>query len=210
MPLGFLIHSASSRNEYQESFSGGRGISYFSLYNEPLQAKDESIVVNSRGGRLGSEMSRLPNSLVNRPRDRGKVSRTRRPPSIYSDEDSWYSFVLEDEATTRIYCGCIYNCIVYSAVPGFSLPISSSEVKILLLCYAFFSCTSRTEQIFKKKRKGRRPSLWRADNVIWQEPIGFVTALVLQPYRYLAGPIALQWSVNCRGRSQRKCIFFSW
>jgi hypothetical protein len=56
------------------------------------------IPVTGRGGPLGCETPRLPNVLHNRFTDGGKVySFTRRPP--LTQEDPWYSFLLEAEST---------------------------------------------------------------------------------------------------------------
>jgi hypothetical protein len=62
--------------------------------------KGKAILVTGRRGPQGCETSRLTHFLDNRLTDGGEVvSPTRRPPSIYPQEDSWYSFLLEAEST---------------------------------------------------------------------------------------------------------------
>jgi hypothetical protein len=61
--------------------------------------KGKAIPVTGREGPQGFEMSRFPYFLENTLTDGGKVvSLTRRPPFI-TQEDSWYSFLLEAEST---------------------------------------------------------------------------------------------------------------
>jgi hypothetical protein len=51
---------------------------------------------------IGFKTSRLPHFLDNRLTDGGEaVSLKRRPAALYSQEDSWYSFLLEAESTPR-------------------------------------------------------------------------------------------------------------
>jgi hypothetical protein len=60
-----------------------------------LYKKGKATPVTGREGTLGCETSRLPHFLDNRLTDGGEVvSLTRRPP-FTSQEDSWYSFLLE-------------------------------------------------------------------------------------------------------------------
>jgi hypothetical protein len=60
----------------------------------------KAIPVTGRGGPQGSETSRLPHFLDNRLTDGGEVvSQMRSPAVLYSQEDSWYSFLLETEST---------------------------------------------------------------------------------------------------------------
>jgi hypothetical protein len=62
--------------------------------------KGEAIPVTGRRASQGCETSRLPHFLNNRLTDGGEiVSRTPRPAAPYSQEDSWYSFLLEAEST---------------------------------------------------------------------------------------------------------------
>jgi hypothetical protein len=61
--------------------------------------------VTGHEGPWGCETSRLPHFLDNRLTDGGEVvSPTRRPP-FTSQEDSWYSFLLEAESTPGPQCG---------------------------------------------------------------------------------------------------------
>jgi hypothetical protein len=54
------------------------------------------IPVTDRGGPYVCKTSRLPHFLDNRLTDGGDVlSLTRRPASLYTQEDSWYSFLSE-------------------------------------------------------------------------------------------------------------------
>jgi hypothetical protein len=60
----------------------------------------QAIPVTGRGGPQGCETSRLPHSLDNRLTDGGEVvSPTRLPATLYPQEDSWYSCLLEAEST---------------------------------------------------------------------------------------------------------------
>jgi hypothetical protein len=62
--------------------------------------KGKAIPVTGREGPYCCEKSRLPHFLDNRLTDGGKVvSLTRRQAALYSQEDSWYSFLLEAEST---------------------------------------------------------------------------------------------------------------
>jgi hypothetical protein len=61
--------------------------------------KGEAIPVTGRGGPQGCETSRPPYFLDNRLTDGGKVASPTRRPSFTSQEDSWYSFLLEAEST---------------------------------------------------------------------------------------------------------------
>jgi hypothetical protein len=68
--------------------------------NIKRKRKDKVIPVTGRGGPLVCETSRLPHFLDNRLTDGGRVvSLTRRPP-FTSQEDSWYSFLLEAESAS--------------------------------------------------------------------------------------------------------------
>jgi hypothetical protein len=61
----------------------------------------KAIHVTGRGGPYVCEMSRLPHFLDSRLIDGGEVvSLTRRPATLYPQEYSWYSFLLEAESTT--------------------------------------------------------------------------------------------------------------
>jgi hypothetical protein len=71
----------------------------FCMFKE--KSKGKSNPVTGRGGPQGCETSRLPHCLDNRLTDGGEVSLTRQPASLYPQEDSWYSFVLEAESTPR-------------------------------------------------------------------------------------------------------------
>jgi hypothetical protein len=59
----------------------------------------QAIPVTGRGGSQGCETLRLPYFLDNRLTDGGEVvSLMRRAAALYSQEDSWYSFLLEAES----------------------------------------------------------------------------------------------------------------
>jgi hypothetical protein len=60
--------------------------------------RGKAIPVTSRGGPESCETSRLPHFLDSRLTDGDEVSLTRRLP-FTSQEDSWYSFLLEAEST---------------------------------------------------------------------------------------------------------------
>jgi hypothetical protein len=60
--------------------------------------KGRTNPVTGRGGPYSSETSRLPRFIDYRLTDDGEVvSLTSRPPALYSQEISWYSFMLETE-----------------------------------------------------------------------------------------------------------------
>jgi hypothetical protein len=67
---------------------------------EKKSKMDKFPPVTGHGDQYGCETSRLPYFLDNRQTDGGEVvSLTRRPAAFYSQEDSWYSFLLEAEPT---------------------------------------------------------------------------------------------------------------
>jgi hypothetical protein len=59
----------------------------------------EGIPVTGRGIPYNCETSRLQHFLENRLTDGGEVVSLKRWPPFTSQEDSWYSFMLEAEAT---------------------------------------------------------------------------------------------------------------
>jgi hypothetical protein len=61
--------------------------------------KGKVIPVPGHGGPQACERLRLPHLLDNRLTDGGKVVSLRRRPLCTPQEDSWYSFLLEDEST---------------------------------------------------------------------------------------------------------------
>jgi hypothetical protein len=62
--------------------------------------KGKDISVTGHGGPYGCETSRLPHFLDDRLTGSGEVvSLTCRPATLYPQEDSWYSFLLEAELT---------------------------------------------------------------------------------------------------------------
>jgi hypothetical protein len=64
--------------------------------------KGKAIPVTGRGGPWGCETSSLPHFVDNRITDGGEVvSLTRLPAALYTQEDSWYSFLLQAESTPR-------------------------------------------------------------------------------------------------------------
>jgi hypothetical protein len=68
-------------------------------FHNSLRQKSKPIPVTGRGGSLGCETSRFPHFLDNLLKDGGEVlSFTRRPAAFYTQEDSWYSFLLEAES----------------------------------------------------------------------------------------------------------------
>jgi hypothetical protein len=68
----------------------------FERHIELVEKKSKSIPVTGHGSPYGYEMSRLPHFLNNQLTDGAEVvSLTRRPPALYLQEDSWYSFLLE-------------------------------------------------------------------------------------------------------------------
>jgi hypothetical protein len=68
--------------------------------------KGKAIPVTGRGGPKGCEASRIPHFLDNRVTDGGEVvSLTHRPAALDTQEDSWYSFLLEPESSP--VCGLI-------------------------------------------------------------------------------------------------------
>jgi hypothetical protein len=62
--------------------------------------KNKGIPVTGSGSPYSCEMLRVPHFLDNRLTDGGKVSLMRRPP-FTTQENSWYSFLLEAESTPR-------------------------------------------------------------------------------------------------------------
>jgi hypothetical protein len=60
--------------------------------------KGKAIPVTDRGGPESCETSRLPHFLDSELRD-GGISLTRWPATLYPQEHSWYSFLLETEST---------------------------------------------------------------------------------------------------------------
>jgi hypothetical protein len=73
---------------------------------DPLHSKltlidldSEVIPVTGRRGLYGCETSRIPHFLDNRFTEGGEVVRLTRRPRLIPQEDSWYSFLLEDEST---------------------------------------------------------------------------------------------------------------
>jgi hypothetical protein len=80
-------------------------LSFFLLLCRRLKfpiIKVNVIPATARGAPYDCETSRSPHFLDNRLTDDGEVvSLTRRPAALYSQEDSWYSFLLEAESTPR-------------------------------------------------------------------------------------------------------------
>jgi hypothetical protein len=59
----------------------------------------EAVPITDRAGPWGCETSRLPHFLDNRLTDGGEVASLTCQPPFTPQEDSWYSFLLEDEST---------------------------------------------------------------------------------------------------------------
>jgi hypothetical protein len=78
------------------------------IYHPPnhlMLCKAKAVPVTGHEGPYGCETLRLPHFLDSRLTDGGEVfSLTRRPP-FTSQEDSWYSFLLEAESTPGPKCG---------------------------------------------------------------------------------------------------------
>jgi hypothetical protein len=70
-----------------------------------LLLKRIAIPVTGRGYPQDFETSRLPHFLDNRLTDGGEVVNTYAPAAIYSEEDSWYSFLLEAVSIPGPQCG---------------------------------------------------------------------------------------------------------
>jgi hypothetical protein len=62
--------------------------------------KGKAIPVTGHGGLQSCETSRLPHFLDNRLTDGGEVVSLTRRPLFITQEDSWYSFLLEAESTS--------------------------------------------------------------------------------------------------------------
>jgi hypothetical protein len=69
------------------------------------KGKGKATPLTGHGGPLGCETSRLPHFLNNRLTYGRKVVSPRRRPPVSSQEDSWYSFLLEAESTPGSQCG---------------------------------------------------------------------------------------------------------
>jgi hypothetical protein len=86
------------------SLSSSEGYVYLCLHSPihlHIVAKEVEIHVTCRGGPYGCETSRLARFLDNRPTDSGEVSLKSLPAELYTQENSWFSFMLEAESTPR-------------------------------------------------------------------------------------------------------------
>jgi hypothetical protein len=63
-----------------------------------VQKKSKFILARDHGGPKGCETSRLPHYLESRHTDGGEVVSLKRRPLLYSQDDSWYSFLSEAES----------------------------------------------------------------------------------------------------------------